>query len=69
MKPLCAFGKSIKFGLIERNKNQTWLIREVREQTGLYFDSAYMHKILTGELATASIVGAIRDILDIPEEK
>ena len=59
------FGKQIKIRLVEMEKNQTWLIEEVSERTGLYFDSGYMHKIMTGKIATPSIVTAIREILSL----
>ena len=59
------FGKQIKIRLVEMEKNQTWLIEEVSERTGLYFDSGYMHKIMTGKIATPSIVTAIREILGL----
>ena len=66
MNTLTEFGKTIKKRLIDMNKNQVWLIEQVREETGLYFDSSYLYKISTGRLATPSIVGAIRKILDLP---
>lgn len=61
------FGKAIKKRLIDLDKGQPWVIEQVKERTGLYFDSSYLHKIMVGKLATPSIVGAIREILDIPE--
>lgn len=65
MNALSDFGKTIKKRLIDMNKNQVWLIEQVREETGLYFDGSYLYKISTGRLNTPSIVGAIRKILDI----
>ena len=65
MNALNDFGKTIKKRLIDMNKNQVWLIEQLREETGLYFDSSYLYKISTGRLNTPSIVGAIRKILDI----
>lgn len=38
---------------------------EVSERTGLYCDRSYMHKIMTGKIATPSIVTAIREILGL----
>ena len=61
------FGKQIKIRLVELEKNQAWLIEQIKERTGLYCDSSYVHKIMTGKIATPSIVGAIKAILDIPE--
>ena len=63
---LCKFGISIKKKLVDIDKNQEWLINQVHQQTGLYFDSSYMHKILTGKLTTPKIVQAICEILDLP---
>ena len=59
------FGKQIKHKLIEMDRPQTWLIERVREQTGLYFDSAYLQKIMTGKTETPGMVAAIRSILHI----
>lgn len=59
------FGKAIKIRLIELDKTQAWLIGEVKEKTGLYFDDSYMHKIITGKLATPKIVAAICEVLGI----
>lgn len=61
------FGKEIKKKLVDMDKNQNWLIREVASRTGLYFDGSYLHKIMTGQLNTPKIVKAISEILDIPE--
>ena len=66
MAQLTAFGKDIGKRLIDLNKPQTWLIREVRSKTGLYFDDSYMYKIKTGQLSTPKVVQAIREILDLP---
>lgn len=65
MAALTDFGKQIKKRLIDLDKNQVWLIGQVREMTGLYFDNSYLYKIQTGQISTPSIVGAIRQILSI----
>lgn len=65
MATLTDFGKQIKKRLIDLDKNQVWLISQVREMTGLYFDNSYLHKIQTGKISTPSIVNAIRKILSI----
>nr|DAX31779.1 MAG TPA: hypothetical protein [Bacteriophage sp.] len=64
-RPITPFGKDVKRRLIDLEQDQAWLIGEVRARTGLYFDSSYMYKIQTGQLATPSIVNAICDILAI----
>lgn len=45
------WGKAVKIRLIEIDKNQEWLIKEVIKRTGDYFDSSYLHRLLTGKLA------------------
>ena len=65
---LTQFGKDIKYRLVDMNKTQAWLMERVTEQTGLYMDSSYMYKILTGQLATPKVVAAIRSILELPED-
>lgn len=68
LKKTTDFGKEIKKRLVDRDKTQAWLIERVKENTGLFFDSSYMHKILVGELATPKVVQAIREVLDIPAD-
>lgn len=62
------FGKEIKHRLIDLGKNQTWLIEQVTQKTGLYFDSSYMSKIMAGKLRTPGIIQAICEILEIQPE-
>ena len=64
----CRFGKSVYSKLIEIGETQKWLIERVREDTGLYFDSFYLHKITTGIKTTPSIVLSICRILEIDFE-
>lgn len=64
---LSPFGKEIKKRLIDLEKTQAWLIEQVGETTGLYFDGSYMYKIQTGQLSTPKVVQAIREILDLPD--
>ena len=46
------FGKAVKIRLIELDKNQTWLIDQVKERTGdSSFDHSWLHRILSGKLA------------------
>lgn len=59
------FGKTIKKALIDLDKNEVWLIEQVKNKTGLYFDNSYLYKIKTGRHATPSIVSAICEILQI----
>lgn len=68
MAQFTSFGKDVAKRLIDMDHDQLWLIDRVKKKTGLYFDSSYLHKIRTGQLATPKIVTAIREILDLPEE-
>lgn len=63
MAQLTVFGKEIKKRLIDIERPQAWLIEQVREKTGLYFDDSYLYKIMVGTLSTPSIVSAINEIL------
>lgn len=61
------FGLCVKTELLRRGKSQTWLEETVTEKTGLYVDSGYMYKILTGKRNAPKIVAAIREILELKE--
>ena len=61
------FRKQVKKQLIDLGKTQKWLEEEVSKRTGLFVDSGYMYKILTGQRNAPKVVQAIREILDIPE--
>ncbi|MBQ4556556.1 MAG: XRE family transcriptional regulator [Clostridia bacterium] len=62
------FGKKVKKALIDMDKNQAWLIEQIKAKTGLYFDTSYMHKTLTGKYENSVIVDAICEILNITKE-
>ena len=64
-RQLTDFGKQIKTQLIEINETQDWLINQVSESTGLYFDGSYLYRIQTGQLSSPKIVDAIRKILNV----
>ena len=66
---LTEFGKEIKKKLIDLDRSHTWLIARVSEETGLYFDSSYLHKIMTGKIRTPKVVQAISEILEINTEE
>lgn len=65
MAKLCEFGREIKKRLVDIDQNQTWLIKQVAADTGLYFDSRYLYKILVGKLTTPKIIASIKKILEI----
>lgn len=66
MAEFSEFGKAVGKRLIDLGKPQVWLIEEVRNKTGLYFDDSYLYKIKTGRLATPKIVRAICEVLSLP---
>lgn len=59
------FDKAVRIRLIEMEKNQKWLMEQVKEKTGLYMDSSYMSKIIKGEKTPPKVVDAIKGILNI----
>lgn len=61
------FGLAVKTELLKQGRNQQWLEGQVAAATGLYVDSGYMYKILTGQRNAPKIVQAIREILGIEE--
>lgn len=61
------FGLRVKMELLKIGKKQQWLQEEVTKRTGLFLDSGYIYKILTGERNAPKVVQAIREILDIYE--
>lgn len=65
MQELCDLGKKIKKKLVDINQTQAWLIEQVKEDTGKYFDSSYLYKIFVGSLKTPDIVNSICKILNI----
>lgn len=62
------FGLCVKTELLRRGKEQKWLEEVTSEMTGLFVDSGYMYKILTGQRNAPKIVSAIREVLGIREE-
>lgn len=66
MAQVCDFGKEVKKKLVDIDQNQEWLCQRVREDSGLYVDSAYMSRIIYGIRTPEKIVASICKILDIP---
>ena len=62
------FGLVVKTKLLEKGKTQKWLASAVAQKTGLFVDSAYIYKILTGQRNAPKVVAVICDVLDIPEK-
>jgi hypothetical protein len=63
------FGLCVKTELLRQGKNQRWLQDAITEKTGLYVDTGYMHKILTGQRNAPKIVAAICEILNIQDQQ
>lgn len=61
------FGLCVKNKLLRQGREQKWLEEEITQKTGLFVDSGYMYKILTGQRNAPKIVKAICDILGISE--
>lgn len=59
------WGLNVKMELLKKGKEQKWLEEEVTKRTGLYLDSGYIYKILTGQRNAPKIVSAINEILKI----
>ena len=59
------FGLCVKTELLKKGRTQKWLEEEVTKSTGLFVDSGYMHKILTGQRNAPKIVESICGILNI----
>lgn len=60
--------KIVKKRLIDLNKTQRWLIEEVKNKTGLYFDESYLKRIYDGKLHPGKIISAMSEILEIDLE-
>lgn len=65
MTQFTEFGKQVKIELIKKNQSMAWLQEEVAGRTGLYMDSAYMSRILSGKRSPQKVVTAICEILDL----
>ena len=63
------FGLCVKTKLLQMGKEQKWLEEAVAKKTGLFVDSGYMYKILTGQRKAPKIVAAICEILNIQEQQ
>ena len=63
------FGLCVKTELLRIGKSQKWLEEEVTEKTGLFVDSGYMYKILTGQRNAPNVVTAIQEVLNIKPAK
>lgn len=65
MSKFTDFGLCVKTELLRLGKEQKWLEKTVSKNTGLFVDSGYMYKILTGQRNAPKVVEAICEILGI----
>lgn len=63
-----AYGKEIAKRLIDLEKTQGWLIEQVKDKTGLYFDGSYLYRLRMGEIHNPQFAQAINEILGIEED-
>ena len=63
------FGLCVKTELLRTGKSQKWLEETIAEKTGLFVDSSYMYKILTGKRNAPNVVDAICEVLNIKNER
>lgn len=67
MAEYTAFGLEVKAKLLgPPTRTQSWLAEQISATTGMYVDSAYLSRILTGQRNAPKVVQAIREILDLP---
>ena len=64
----CQYGKEIKKRLVDIDKTQTWLIEQVKQDTGLYFDDSYLYKVMAGKNSNPKIKASIEKVLDVAVE-
>lgn len=69
MSKFTDFGLCVKTKLLQLGRDQKWLEKTVSEKTGLFVDSGYMYKILTGQRNAPKIVATICEILELTENK
>lgn len=69
MAKLTDFGMAVRVKLLEKGKTQEWLVVQVRERTGDFFDSSYLWRLLhgatPGETGRDGKPGKIEVICDI----
>ena len=59
------YAKEVRKKLIDMDKSQDWLIQQVSEKTGMYFDDSYLSKIFNGKRNPPIIIAAINQILGL----
>ena len=59
------FGSCVKKRLLDLGMTQKELEQIISERTGLFVDTGYMYKILSGQRAAPKISEAIKEVLQI----
>ena len=59
------FGLCVKKRLLDLGMTQKELEQIISERTGLFVDTGYMYKILSGQRAASKISEAIKEVLQI----
>lgn len=62
---LTDFGLCVKTELLRQGMSQTELEKRVSQDTGLFVDSGYMYKILTGQRRPERIIESIKKNLGL----
>lgn len=63
--PKAEYKKALNHWLIDNDKSWKWLCEQVKEQCGLYCDSAYLSHIFSGNRDGKSIIKALEQITGI----
>ena len=66
--PLTDYGIRIKVKLCEIGQNQMWLIGQVKNKTGMFFDDSLLNKIMTGRSKSTKLILAINEILGFSDD-
>ena len=64
---LTDFGLCVKTELLKQGMSQAELERKISEDTGLFVDSGYMYKILTGQRNPEKIIDSVKKVLGISD--
>lgn len=65
-RPLTEYGMQVKMELLKGGQTQAWLISEIKKRLpDKYVDNSNLYKILTGQIKSREIVGAINEILHL----
>ncbi|MEE0800282.1 MAG: XRE family transcriptional regulator [Gemmiger sp.] len=66
---LTEFGLCVKTELLRQGMSQAELEKKVTEDTGLFVDSGYMYKILTGQRSPEKIIESVKKNLGFSDLK